>query len=148
MNIIIYYDSKKGKTKKAAEEICRILKEHNHPCEAISVENADKQTLDAVQLIFFGAWTKGLFLMGQRPTKQYRDFVDNLAGLEGKKAVVFCTYNIYTGPMLKNMKKQLEERKLFVIGKFKCRRPVLNDSVRTFINEILLQYSQEEQRKH
>ena len=85
MNIAIVYDSKTGKTAKAAETMGKLIEEHGHQCRVQSVTQAGPADVAEADLICLGTWVKGLFIILQHPNEGLMEFIerlDNLAHLE------------------------------------------------------------------
>ena len=123
MNIAIVYDSSTSTTARAAEAMAKALQEHGHQCHVQSVAQADPAEVSQADLICIGCWTKGLFIVLQRPTEESMRFIDRLGNLTGKKAIVFCTYKLAIGSMLARMAAGLEKKGAQVVGRFKYRGP-------------------------
>ncbi len=132
MNITIVYDSSTGTTAKAAEAMGKKMEEHGHQCRVQSVVQADPADVSEADLICIGTWVKGLFIILQHPTQGSMQFIERLGILEGKKAVVFCTYKLAAGSTLPKMAKALEGIGAQVVGQFKYRGPEPNSEFASF----------------
>jgi flavodoxin len=136
MKIVIVYDSSTGTTAKAAEAMGKMLENNGHQCRVQSVSQADPAEVSEADLICIGSWVKGLFIIRQHPTERSMWFMDRLGNLAGKKAVVFCTYKLATGPTLPKMAKALEEKGAQVVGQFKYRGPDPNEKFASFVASL------------
>ena len=136
MNIAIVYDSSTGTTAKAAEAMGKMMEEHGHQCHVQSVTDADPTDVSEADLICIGSWVEGLFIIRQHPTAGSMDFVERLANLAGKKAVVFCTYKLAAGSTLSQMAKALEGKGAKVVGQFKYRGPEPNKAFTSFVSSL------------
>lgn len=132
MEIAIVYDSSTGITERAAEAMGKTLEEHGHQCQVQSILEADPGSVSEADLICIGTWVKGLFIIGQHPTEGSMMFINRLESLQGKKAVVFCTYKIATGKSLPTMAEALEGKGAQVVGQFKYRGPEPNKKFASF----------------
>lgn len=132
MNIAIVYDSRTGTTARAAEAMCKTFEELGHQCRAQPVVRADPDQVSAADLICIGSWVQGLFIILQHPTEKSMEFIDTLGDLSGKRAVVFCTYKLATGPTLPRMAGALEEKGAQVVGRFKYRGPDPDEAFTAF----------------
>lgn len=121
MKIEIVYDSKTGTTRKAAKLMGEALQAVGHDCRVQDVSQANPAEVSQADLVCVGSWVKGLFIVLQHPTAETMQFIDQLGDLSGKKAVVFCTYKLATGPVLPRMSKALKYKGANVVGIFKYR---------------------------
>ena len=132
MNIEIVYDTRTGTTARAAEAMGKILEEHGHQCRVQYIGQADPADGPEADLICVGSWVKGLFIIRQHPTERSMEFIDRLGNLEGKEAVVFCTYMLAAGSTLPKMAEELERKGAKVVGQFKFRGPEPNSKFVSF----------------
>ena len=132
MKIAIVYDSSTGTTAKAAQKMSKTLEAYGHQCRVQSVAQADPANVSEADLICLGSWVKGLFIIRQHPTEGSMQFIEQLGNLEGRKAVVFCTYKLAAGSTLPKMAKALEGIGAQVVGQFKYRGPEPNSEFASF----------------
>jgi flavodoxin len=133
---MIVYDSLTGTTAAAAKAMGKILEEQGHHCQVQSTSQADPAGALEVDLICIGSWVKGLFIIRQHPTEGTMWFIDQLNDLEGKNAVVFCTYKLATGSTLRKMAEALEGKGAKVVGQFKYRGPEPNSEFTSFAKSL------------
>lgn len=123
MKIEIVYDSSTGTTAAAAEAMSKIMEDAGHECRVQSVNKANPADVSEADLICVGSWVQGWFIIKQHPTPASMRFIRELGNLEGKKAVVFCTYKVAIGSTLEQMAAALENKGANVVGRFKYRGP-------------------------
>jgi hypothetical protein len=63
-------------------------------------------------------------------------FIDDLDGVDGKPAAVFCTYKTAVGQMLAKMSARLRARGATVTGEFRSRGPVAADDFAAWIERL------------
>jgi flavodoxin len=136
MKIEIVYDSSTGTTAKAAEEMGKILAGNGHQVQVQKVSAADPAKVSEADLICVGGWVKGWFIIKQHPSLGAQRFIERLAPLEGKKAVVFCTYKLATGSTLAKMAEALEGKGAQVVGQFKYRGSEPSSSFASFASSL------------
>jgi len=136
MNIAILYDSRTGKTAKAARAMAKIMEEHGHQCRVQSVTQANPAEVSAADLICIGSWVRGLFIILQHPNEGSLEFISQLENIANKKVVVFCTYLLAAGSTLSQMANALEAKGANVVGKFKYRGPVPNEAFASFVQSL------------
>ena len=123
MRVAIVYDSSTGTTKAAARAMAEMVREAGHECSVESVAAADPAEVSAADAVCIGSWTKGLFVVAQRPTEASLDFIDRLGRLDGKPAAVFATYALAAGRTLTKLARPLEGHGAQVTGRFKSKGP-------------------------
>ncbi len=121
MKALIVYNSQKGKTKKYAEKIGRYIETFQGKAIVKSIAETTAQDIKSCDLLLLGSWTNGRFLFGQKPDQAWIDFASKLPRMEGKETVLFTTYNILTGSMFRNMKKELEPKGYKILSCMKSR---------------------------
>lgn len=136
MKVAIVYDSKTGKTHRAAEEMAAMVRDAGHEYSVHSVQEADPAEVAAADAICIGSWTQGLMLILQHATQATIDFIDLLSPLHGKPAAVFCTYLVATGKMLPKMADRLRARGADVTGQFKARGPMAAKSFGEWVRTL------------
>lgn len=119
MKTLIVYQSKKGTTKKYAEEIAKRVKRTYGNVTVKSVEETSPADIGECDLLFLGSRTVGKYIFGQKPDQQWMDFANKLPTVAGKKTVLFTTYDIATGKMFQHMKQPLLPKGYKVIGSMK-----------------------------
>lgn len=72
------------------------------------VEEYRENLVQNADYILTGCWTKGLFVVFQKPDEIWSAFAQKLPVPEGAKIALFATYKIRTGSMFKNMEKQIK----------------------------------------
>jgi flavodoxin len=123
VKVAIVYDSSTGNTKAAAEQMGEAARAAGHECSVESIQSADPAQVTAADAVCVGSWTKGVYIVAQRPTAATIDFIGRLGPLDGKPAAVFTTYALAVGKTLKKMATPLEARGASVTGEFKSKGP-------------------------
>jgi flavodoxin len=126
MKTLIIYHSNKGTTRKFAENIAGFMGRFKSNTVVKTIEEANIQDINSCDLLVLGCWTKGRFLQGQQPQKEWVDFVQKLPSLEGKETILFTTYKIRTGSMFQNMKNYLLPKGYKIRSSIKSRSGELN----------------------
>lgn len=121
MEALIVYYSKKGTTRRFAEAIAYQVGKRVEDIKVKSIEEVTSQDIINSDILYLGCWTSGMFLFGQKPEKQWVDFVSKLPAIPGKHTVLFTTYTLRTGSMFRRMKEALAPKGYKVIGCMKSR---------------------------
>ena len=135
MRAIVIYESLTGNTRKAGGMIARALSAQGIQTVACSVTAIDYQALSVADLVIVGSWTDGVFVVGQRPGRAHR--LRALPALDGKRALVFCTYALDPGRTLDKMTTILEGRGAEVIGGMAIRRTDLAGGAAEFADRLV-----------
>ena len=136
MKIAIVFDSRTGKTRRAAEEMGEIARAEGHECSVQSVKEADPAVVGAADAICIGSWTEGLLFILQHATSATMKFIGTLDGLDGRPAAVFCTYWVATGKMLPKMADSLRARGANVTGLFRSRGATAAEGFREWVQAL------------
>lgn len=126
---LILYQSKKGKTKRFAESLALFLQSIGEEATTVSVFDYKPENLYNVTHLFLGCWTRGRFLMGQRPQKEWIQVVENIDCSKFRHVVLFTTYNIATGIMYKSMIEHIHPKPQKVLPFLKSRRGKLSEAL-------------------
>ena len=97
MKTCVLYISHTGNTKRLAETISELLK-----APLLNVATAGPSDVANFDLLVIGAP-----VIGFNPAPEVLSFVKSLPVVEGKKAVLFCTYAFAKGGALKVLEKEL-----------------------------------------
>jgi hypothetical protein len=135
MHAIVIYESLTGNTRKAAIMIAAELKAQGVDAVACPITRIDYQALSRADVVIVGSWTDGIFVVGQRPGRAGR--LKALPVMDGKRALVYCTYALNPGRVLEKMTDILTARGTQVIGGMAIRRDKLEAGSREFVARLL-----------
>lgn len=135
MNVVVIYESLTGNTKRAAEVIGAQLRRSGANATVCAVDRIDYQALSEADLVAVGAWTDGFVMFGQRPGRSGR--LKRLPAMNGKRAVVFCTYAIDQGKVLEKLSAIVEGLGADVIGGMAIRRDHIEEGATAFVDRTL-----------
>lgn len=133
----IIYHSKRGTTQKYAAEIAFYLKKKGIESKVTSVQKFSSKDIAAVDYIFFGCWTSGLFFFLQHPEKEWIQFAKSLPQNLTAKTALFTTYKISTGSMFRNMKNCLQGKTKDASLLLQSRNGELSEFNRELINKFI-----------
>jgi flavodoxin len=101
MNPCIFYFSRTGNTKRLAEAIA---KQTNAPL--FDIATAQPSGVEAYDTLILGTPVEGA-----SPAKETQAFMELLPNMQGKKAILFCTYRMFgNARTLKAMEKKLADK--------------------------------------
>ncbi|MDE0805123.1 MAG: flavodoxin domain-containing protein [Acidimicrobiales bacterium] len=135
MEIVVVYASKTGNTRRAAELIGSAFEDRSHHVAVMSVDDLDYKRLADADLVGFGTWVAGHFVIGQKPGDARR--LGQVPKLTGKQVAIFMTYAINPGPALAKFEKQLADEGADVIAGYAWKRNNLPAGVDRFVDGVL-----------
>jgi flavodoxin len=119
MKTLIVYQSRKNATKKFAEEIAKRVHQVYGNVTVKSMEETTAGDIQQSDLLFLGGRTAGKFIFGQKPDQEWVEFAKRMPGANGKKTVLFTTYDISTGKVFQHMKDHVAPKGYHVAGSMK-----------------------------
>jgi hypothetical protein len=135
VHAVVIYESLTGHTRRAAILIAAELGAQGVEAVACPVDRIDYQALSRADVVIVGAWTDGIFVVGQRPGRAHR--LRAMPVMDGKRALVFCTYAIDPGKVLEKLTVIVEGRGANVLGGMALRRDRLDEGARQFVSRLL-----------
>lgn len=136
MNGIVIYESLTGNTRAAAHLIAEELSAAGIDTVACPITEVDLQVLSDADLVVVGSWTDGLVFFGQRPGRAGR-IANKLPRIDGKKAVVYCTYAIDSGQTLDKLARIVRMGGGDVVGGFAIKRNDLAGGAAELVDRLL-----------
>ncbi len=136
MNGVVIYESLTGNTAKAGHMIAEQLTAAGVPTEACPITAVDLQALSQADLVIVGSWTDGIFLFGQRPGRAAR-MTAKLPRIDGKKAIVYCTYALDCGGTLDKLERIVARAGGDVVGGYAIKRNDLAGGAQELVDRLL-----------
>ena len=101
MNTCVVYFSRTGNTKRLAQAIADMAK-----VPIFDIAGTLPSTIETYDLIILGTPVEG-----SSPAKETKTFIEGMSKMEGKKAILFCTYRIFgNNRTMKAMEKTLSSK--------------------------------------
>jgi flavodoxin len=101
MNAAVVYFSRTGNTKKLAQAIADVAK-----APIYDLAQADASEIANLDLLIFGTPVEGA-----SPTKEAMAYIATMPQVSGKKAILFCTYQIFGNERaMKKIEKELSAK--------------------------------------
>jgi flavodoxin len=126
MKTLIIYPTHHNVTKRFADEIYKRVHRFFGNAPVKSMEDTTAEDIHECDLLFLGGHTAGKFLFGQRPDKEWLDFVRTMPSVYGKKIVLFTSYDVASGSVFRHMKQFIFPKGYDVIGSMKSRNGKLD----------------------
>lgn len=135
MKVAVVYASRTGNTARAATLVGTAIEDRGHDVSIQSVDALDYKFLADADLIVFGTWVAGHFIVGQKPGDARR--LARVPKLTGKRVALFLTYAINPGNALRKFEKALTAEGAEVIGGYAWNRSKLPAGVEDFVEAVL-----------
>jgi flavodoxin len=135
--VVIIYNSKKGTTKRYAEQISVYLNSKKLTTQVLSIDNYSEEFIQDADYLMLGCWTSGLMVFMQNPEKDWRQFASRLPETLKAKTALFTTYKVLTGSMFKNMRKQLNGKADSCKTEIKSRNGFLSEKDKEAIDAFI-----------
>ncbi len=133
---IVIYESMTGNTRRAGERIARELTAAGVPTASCPITNVDYAALAAADMVIVGSWTDGLFVVGQRPGRAGRLWM-NLPAIDRMRSAVYCTYALAPGKTLEKLGAIVTGHGGDLIGGYAIRRNAIEEGAATFVERLL-----------
>jgi flavodoxin len=104
---LIVFQSKNTTAKKYGEEIAQFLNNRGLTAELMTINNFEPKKLEDADYLLLSGWKNNSLFSPKHPDSEWVNFVKRLPTLEGVKTALFTTYKIFSGGMLRSMKKYL-----------------------------------------
>lgn len=134
MQAVIIYNSLTGTTEKAAYRLASELRALRIDATPVPIGDVDDEVVADADLVVVGTWTDGIVILGQKPAGARK--LKGLPRLDGKRAVVYCTYAVDPGQTLEKLVTVVEGLGADVIGGFALARHDLEADVAEFVDRL------------
>jgi hypothetical protein len=134
---VIVIQNKNSTTKKYAEEIAQFLLNRGLTAELIPINSFEPKKLEEADYLLVSGWKNGSFFSAKRPDSEWVSFVNKLPTLNGIKTALFTTYNLFSGGIVKSMKKYLGRKTNNLEFAFTSRDGSLTISDKLTLNDFI-----------
>jgi len=139
MQAIVYFETMKGHTRTAAENVASALRGADVDVSVRPVDEVDLDELAAADLVVFGTWVHGLRWIGVGPAGLGK--VGRFPLMAGTAAAVFCTYRWNPKNSLETLASAVSDRGARVIDGAAFQEFRLDEGVRDFVADVLVSVS-------
>ena len=134
---LIVVQSKNTANQKYGEEIAKFLLYRGLAAELIPINNFDPKILKEADYLFLSGWKSGSLLSAAHPDSEWENFVNRLPTLDGIKTALFTTYKLFSGGIVKTMKKYLGRKTSNLEFAFTSRDGSLTISDKMTLNDFI-----------
>ncbi|MEP7059438.1 MAG: hypothetical protein ABI828_01790 [Actinomycetota bacterium] len=142
MKVLVAYDSHKGTTRAVAERIGLVAQGTTPDVTVSHVRALAPADAAAADVLFLGAWTHGLFIVGVGPSDGAVDWARHMPQLPGTLGAVFCTYDVNPRGTLPALASLLRDKGVDVLGGHASKRRNRLAGVEEFAREVMVQARQ------
>lgn len=134
---LILFESENSNNKKFGEEIAEFLHHRDLAAELIPINNFEPKKLEGADYLLLSGWKNGSLLSATHPGSEWVNFVNMLPTLDGIKTVLFTTYKLFSGGIVKTMKKYLGRKTNNLEFAFTSRDGSLTISDKMTLNDFI-----------
>lgn len=134
---VIVIQNKNSTTKKYAEEIAQFLLNRGLTAELIPINSFEPKKLEEADYLLVSGWKNGSLFSAKRPDSEWVSFVNKLPTLNGIKTALFTTYHLFSGGIVKSMKKYLGRKTDNLEFAFTSRDGSLTISDKLTLNDFI-----------
>lgn len=134
---LIIFNNKNTKTRKFGEEIAAFLLIRGLAAELIPINNFKPEKLRDADYLLLSSWEKNSIFSTSHPNNEWTAFVNQLPTLDGIKTALFTTYKLFSGSILRSMKKYLSGKTNKLEFAIKSKDGSLSISDKMTLNEFL-----------
>lgn len=134
---LIVFQSKDTENKKYGEEIAKFLLYRGLAAELVPINNFEPKKLAEADYLLLSGWENSSLLPTKHPDSEWVNFVNMLPTLDGIKTALFTTYKLFSGGIVKNMKKYLDVKTSTLEFAFTSRDGSLTNSDKMTLNDFI-----------
>ncbi|MCL4553502.1 MAG: hypothetical protein M1305_08185 [Candidatus Marsarchaeota archaeon] len=110
MQVLVAYESRGGRTRRAAEAVSEAVRVCGSEATVKALKDTTAEDIDRSDAIAIGSWVEGFVFFKVGPAKAALSAVGRLPALGGKPTAVFCTYGFNPRTTLATLRKLLETK--------------------------------------
>jgi flavodoxin len=137
MKVSIVFDTRTGTTAAAAERMAEVIRAAGHDCSLENVSRADAKAVARADAVVVGCWTKGWFIVRQRPSEGALAFIEKLS-LAGRPVAVFATYRLALGSTVTQLARAVEAAGGKVTGMYSVKGGKAPDGFEGWVDSLTL----------
>jgi len=134
---VIVIQNKNSTTKKYAEEIAQFLLNRGLTAELIPINSFEPKKLEEADYLLVSGWKNGSLFSAKRPDSEWVSFINKLPTLNGIKTALFTTYHLFSGGIVRSMKKYLGRKTDNLEFAFTSRDGSLTISDKLTLNDFI-----------
>jgi flavodoxin len=116
MQVLVAYESRGGRTRRAAEALADAIGKRGSEATVKTLKDTTAEDVERSDAIAVGSWVEGFVFFKVGPAKGTLEGVARLPALGGKPAAVFCTYGFNPRATLDTLRQSLETKGAKVVA--------------------------------
>ena len=142
VNILIVYQSRRGKTAAYARAIAMYLWQKGMNISLCATSDFKPEKLQKCDCLMLGCWTSGWFIIKQHPNPIWTAFAEkHLQAKLPRNLVLFTTYKIRTGSLFKKMREKINTEGVSSINYLKSKTGILSEEDKISLDHIVKSFT-------
>ena len=122
MKVLVAYESRGGRTRRAATAIADACRADGHDVALLPLAQVGQSEVGKCDVAALGSWVEGFILFGVKPARAATRWLDHAPSLAGKQVGVFVTYAVNPRGSLGVLRRGVEARAGKVVAEHSSRR--------------------------
>jgi flavodoxin len=122
VKVLVAYESRGGRTRRAATAIADACRAEGHDVALLPLAQVGRSEVDQCDVAALGAWVEGFIVFGVKPARAATRWLGQAPPLAGKPVGVFVTYAVSPRGSLGVLRRGVEARGGKVVAEHSSRR--------------------------
>ena len=122
MKVLVAYESRGGRTHRAATAIADACRADGHDVTVLPLAQVGPQEVEQCDIAAIGSWVEGFILFGVKPARAATRWLDQAPSFAGRRVGVFVTYAVNPRGSLGLLRRGVEARGGRVAAEHRSRR--------------------------
>ena len=116
MKVLVAYESRSGRTRRAAEAVAAAVRACGSDATLKALAETTAEDIEHADAVAIGSWVEGFIVVKVGPAKAALEAIGRLPAMGGKPAAMFCTYGVNPRGTLAILRRSLEEKGANVVA--------------------------------
>ncbi|MHB1716139.1 MAG: flavodoxin family protein [Acidimicrobiales bacterium] len=116
MNVLVAYESRSGRTRRAAEAVAAAVRARGSDAILKTLAETAAEDIEHADAVAIGTWVEGFIVAKVGPAKAALEAIGQLPAIGGKPVAVFCTYGVTPRTTLATLRRSLEAKGANVVA--------------------------------
>jgi flavodoxin len=137
MKVLIAFESRGGRTRRAATAIADACRADSHDVTLLPLAQVGPDEVEQCDVAAIGSWVEGFILFAVKPARAAARWLDQAPSLAGKRVGVFVTYAVNPRGSLGLLRRGVEARGGKVVAEHSSRRQDPEAGAADFAHRLL-----------
>jgi len=137
MRVLVAYESRGGRTRRAASAIADACRADGHDVTLLPVADVGRDEVEQCDVAAIGSWVEGFILFAVKPARAATRWLDQAPSFAGKPVGVFVTYAVNPRGSLGLLRRAVEARGGKVTAEHSGRRKNPEAGAEDFAHRLL-----------